>query len=98
MGSLPPEVEVLAAFRFVLAVGASRLFFSGFLLFSGENWPERWTESMVRACLHPRFGFRVRLSCRLSFEQSGLSVHQFRVEGDSSLRGEIAKLRAHHVA
>lgn len=40
-GSLPPEVEVWAAFRFVPSVDTSGLFFYCFLLFSGENWPER---------------------------------------------------------
>jgi len=41
IGSLPPEVEVWAAFGFVLRVGASGLFFYCFLLFCGENCPER---------------------------------------------------------
>lgn len=36
MGSLPPEVEVLAAFRFVLRIGACALVFWNFLLAGAE--------------------------------------------------------------
>jgi hypothetical protein len=68
LGSLPPEVEVLAAFRFVLQMDASDLFFRGFLLLSDENWTERWTESAARRVLHLVRGFTISSSVGFGFK------------------------------